>query len=154
MALDLLLHTLPQWSLVLSLIFGGCCSNAYFLELSTREIPNLGTLITFLHFSSTMLVALPSQIDFPRMRFKRNKVPMYRWMVQVVLYASTSLLNNVAFAFDVPMPVHIIFRSGGLVVNMLMGWLIRGKRCVRVAAVLPSTLLSLPAANFLFPHLP
>lgn len=145
LVIPLLLQTLPQWSLILSLIFGGCCSNAYFLELSTREIPNLGTLITLLHFVSTMVLALPSQLErSPRkapdekrsswwsgnrgLRWKKNRVPLYRWMVQVVLYASTSLLNNVAFAFDVPMPVHIIFRSGGLVLNMLMGWLLRGRR--------------------------
>ncbi|CAO1619693.1 unnamed protein product [Sympodiomycopsis kandeliae] len=125
---DLILYTLPEWSLILSLIFGGCCSNAYFLELSTSQIPNLGTLITLLHFTSTMLVALPSQIDTHSLKWKKNRVPLYRWLVQVVLYCSTSLLNNIAFGFNVPMPVHIIFRSGGLVVNMIMGWLIRGKR--------------------------
>lgn len=91
-------------------------------------MPDLGTLITFLHFFFTMLLALPSQIDLKAGRVKKNVVPMKRWAVQVVLYATTSLLNNVAFAYDVPMPVHIIFRSGGLVVNMIMGWLIRRRR--------------------------
>lgn len=61
-------------------------------------------------------------------KLKKRAVPMGRWAVQVVLYATTSLLNNVAFAYEVPMTVHIIFRSGGLVVNMVMGWAIRGRR--------------------------
>ncbi|CAO1621625.1 unnamed protein product [Parajaminaea phylloscopi] len=129
---SLLLSTLPQWIFILGLIFGGCCSNAYFLELSTAQIPDLGTLITFLHFFFVMLLALPSQIDGQTWSLKKNKVPLSRWAVQVILYASTSLLNNVAFAYDIPMPVHIIFRSGGLVVNMIMGWLVRGKRYSRV----------------------
>lgn len=127
-SIAMLLSTLPQWVLIFGLIFGGCCSNAYFLELSTAQIPDLGTLITFLHFFFVMLLALPSQLDSKTWRLKKNVVPLRRWVVQVVLYATTSLLNNVAFAYDVPMPVHIIFRSGGLVVNMIMGWLLRGKR--------------------------
>lgn len=48
--------------------------------------------------------------------------------MQVVLYLSTSLLNNVAFAYDIPMAVHIVFRSGGLVVNMALGWIVEGRR--------------------------
>lgn len=139
---SLLLSVIPQWTWVLSLIFIGCCSNAYYLESSTSQIPNLGTLITFLQFLFTMLLALPSQLEstaspssnagdkggLAGVRWRRNRVPLSRWGVQVLLYASTTLLNNTAFAYDVPMPVHIIFRSGGLVVNMLMGWLVRGKR--------------------------
>jgi len=37
------------------------------------------------------------------------------------------LINNLAFGYSIPMPVHIIFRSGGLVISMLMVWLISGK---------------------------
>lgn len=134
----------PAWLPLLTLIFGGCCSNAVFLELSTRQAPQLGTLITLLQFFFTMLLALPAQLErhpssspktsstgeitFVGWRLKTRAVPMSRWAVQVVLYATTSLLNNVAFAYEVPMPVHIIFRSGGLVVNMLMGWVVRGRR--------------------------
>lgn len=129
---SLFFSVVPQWSYLLSLIFIGCCSNAYYLELSTDQAPDLGTLLTVLQFFFTTIVALPSQLvrrgKDGKLSWKKNRVPMYRWGVQVALYASTTLLNNVAFAFDVPMPVHIIFRSGGLVVNMLMGWLIRSRR--------------------------
>ena len=65
-----------------------------------------------------------------RIRLKKRTVPISRWLIQVVLFFITSLLNNAAFGYNVPMSVHIIFRSGGLVVNMLMGWLIDGRRYV------------------------
>ena len=55
-------------------------------------------------------------------------MPLYRWVVQVGFYLTTSLLNNTAFAYDVPMPVHIVFRSGGLVINMILGWLVQKRR--------------------------
>ncbi|CAO1626276.1 unnamed protein product [Jaminaea pallidilutea] len=178
---DFWLVVVPTWSYILVLIFGGCCSNAYYLELCTRQAPELGTVITVGHFFFTMLVALPSQLTWGQsdrgqhldkkahstarrgdwhilgpFHFKRNAVPLNRWIVQVVLYSTTSLLNNVAFAYDVPMPVHIIFRSGGLVVNLIMGWAIRGKRysalqvtsvMLVTAGVILSTLSTTPATT-------
>ncbi|PWN42471.1 UAA transporter [Ceraceosorus guamensis] len=128
---SMLMSTLPQWIFILSLIFGGCCSNAYYLELSTRALPQCGTLLTFFHFFFTSLQVLPTQLknaSVPIIVLKRNEVPMIRWAVQVSLYFATSLLNNTAFAYHVPMPVHIIFRSGGLVVNMIVGWLVKGRK--------------------------
>lgn len=135
-----------QWPLILGLIAGGCCSNAYFLELGTAAVPTAGTLITFAQFLATALTCIPSQLEWldapdtvakgganhsraPRRRlprFKKPKVPITRWSIQVLLYLSTSLLNNAAFAYDIPMSVHIVFRSGGLVINMILGWAVEG----------------------------
>ncbi|KAK0524465.1 golgi uridine diphosphate-N- acetylglucosamine transporter [Tilletia horrida] len=144
-----------QWPLILGLIFGGCCSNAYFLELGTAAVPRAGTLITFAQFLATALTCIPSQLEWPSSdssdreggspsakrrrsltmlqrlrlpRLKTPKVPVSRWSVQVLLYLTTSLLNNAAFAYDIPMSVHIVFRSGGLVINMILGWAVEGRR--------------------------
>lgn len=128
--------TAPEWLLILSLIFGGCCSNAYTLELATRQLPSAGTLITFAQFLVTTLSSLPYFLRFspspPFIGFKPRAVPLYRWIVQVAFYLSTSLLNNTAFAYDVPMPVHIVFRSGGLVINMILGWLVQKRIYTRL----------------------
>lgn len=61
-------------------------------------------------------------------RLKARKVPLWRWGVQVVLFLGVSLLNNRAFAYKIPLTLHIIFRSGGLCVSMLTGRLIGGKK--------------------------
>lgn len=61
-------------------------------------------------------------------RLKRRKIPISRYIVQVLLFLLISLLNNAAFAYHVPMAVHIIFRSGGLVVNMILGWAFEKRR--------------------------
>lgn len=66
----------------------------------------------------------------PRLRLRNRSIPISHWAIQVALFFLTSLLNNAAFGYNVPMAVHIIFRSSGLVINMLMGWLIDGQRCV------------------------
>lgn len=141
-ATAILATTAPEWLLILTLIFGGCCSNAYTLELATRQLPSSGTLITFAQFFVTTLSALPYFLRFstrfPFVGLKERAVPVHRWMVQVGFYYSTSLLNNMAFGYDVPMPVHIVFRSGGLVVNMLLGWGVQGRRysAVQVGSVM------------------
>ncbi len=112
------------------------CSNALTLEHLTREHPHAGSLITFAQFVLISLHGLPKFVIFsawgvPRLRARRT--PLAPYLAQVALFYAVSLLNNAAFAYGIPMAVHIIFRSGGLVVSMLMGWLLAGKRCVPVS---------------------
>jgi UDP-xylose/UDP-N-acetylglucosamine transporter B4 len=123
--------SLQRWSSIISLVFIGCCANAYFLEQATRIQPSCGTLLTFLQFFFTFLQTLPTQLRYSRkegLRFKAPAIPLRRWSVQVLLYFASSVLNNTAFSFHVPVPVHIIFRSGGLVVNMILGYTLKGRR--------------------------
>ncbi|UZJ55832.1 hypothetical protein CBS101457_005152 [Exobasidium rhododendri] len=130
--------TIGQWSVTIGLIFVGCCANAYFLEQATRLQPSCGTLLTFGQFFVTTLQTLPTQLRFSKsegIRFKGPSVPLRRWSVQVALYFASSILNNTAFSFHVPVPVHIIFRSGGLVVNMIVGYLIKGRTYSRTQIV-------------------
>ncbi|KAI9063482.1 hypothetical protein FKP32DRAFT_721471 [Trametes sanguinea] len=145
----LTLGVLSDWATTLGLIFGGCCSNALSLEHLTRSHPRSGSLITFAQFVLISLHGLPKFLVFaplappspspspspawwrrvpllPRLRARRT--PLAPYLAQVALFYAVSLLNNAAFAYAIPMPVHIIFRSGGLVVSMLMGWAVAGKR--------------------------
>ncbi|KAI0829291.1 UAA transporter family-domain-containing protein [Trametes gibbosa] len=160
----LTLAVLVDWSTTLSLIFGGCCSNALTLEHLTRAHPHAGSVITFAQFVLISLHGLPKFVVFsphppslsppapspststapsltgaasegrtprrwawvPRLRARRT--PLAPYLAQVALFYALSLLNNAAFAYGIPMAVQIIFRSGGLVVSMLMGWLLAGKR--------------------------
>lgn len=65
---------------------------------------------------------------FHKLRFKPTSVPLARYILQVIIFLCINLLNNIAFAYHVPMTVHIIFRSGGLVVNLILGSLINHRR--------------------------
>jgi UDP-xylose/UDP-N-acetylglucosamine transporter B4 len=40
-------------------------------------------------------------------------VPVRRWILQVLVQTTGSLLNNWAFAFHVPLSIQIVFRSAG-----------------------------------------
>lgn len=107
-------------------------SNAITTERLTSENPRSGILITFLQFLVVSLYALPAQFVFsarlPRLR--KRRVPLLPYFAQVALFFALSVLNNAAFAYDIPMSVHIVFRSGGMIVNLLLGWLFVNKRYV------------------------
>jgi solute carrier family 35 (UDP-xylose/UDP-N-acetylglucosamine transporter), member B4 len=116
-------------------------SNALTLEQITSSYPRSGTLITFAQFLVVTLFGLPRQLVFSGRgsssislpRLKQRQIPLTAYLLQVALFYVISLLNNAAFAYNVPMSVHIIFRSGGLVVSMLLGYLLLGRRYVRIS---------------------
>ncbi|KAK3394049.1 UAA transporter family-domain-containing protein [Podospora didyma] len=130
------IETIPQWLAVgamLSLIFGGCCSNVFALESIIKVEPASGTLLTFVQFLFVAIIGLPSQFDRTRPPFylKPNKVPIRRWFVNIVLFFGINVLNNHAFSYDISVPVHIILRSGGSITTMIAGSLY-GKRYSRI----------------------
>lgn len=144
----MLLSLLYDWATTISLVFGGCCrcvvfilrkvpsnltwpnSNAITLEQLTSDYPKAGSLITFFQFIIVSLYGLPRHITWTRYgpRFKPRRIPLTPYLVQVALFYFISLLNNAAFGYRIPMAVHIIFRSGGLIISMVLGWLVVGKR--------------------------
>ncbi|KAG9042681.1 golgi uridine diphosphate-N- acetylglucosamine transporter [Tulasnella sp. UAMH 9824] len=73
--------------------------------------------------------------QLPKIYLRPRKIPIKVWMIQVLLFFAVSLLNNLALGFDVNLAVHIIFRSGGLAANLLMGWLMKGKKYTRAQVV-------------------
>lgn len=122
--------TLLQWFWTLSFILGGCCSNAYALEMLVTDAPTSGNLITFAQFTLVATEGLITNLDLSSglPKLKPRMIPLSRWLVMVVLFFFSSQLNNMAFAYKIPMTLHIIFRSASLIANMLLGVIILGKR--------------------------
>lgn len=67
----------------------------------------------------------------PPLFLRPNKVPLRRWLVNIVLFFSINVLNNHAFSYDISVPVHIILRSGGSITTMIAGSL-WGKKYSRI----------------------
>ncbi|KAF4616027.1 hypothetical protein D9613_011434 [Agrocybe pediades] len=124
-----MLSLLSSWATTLSLVFGGCCSNAITLEQLTVEHPNAGSVLTLFQFLVISLYTLPKFVVWTRFGpwLRPRQVPLSRYIIQVALFYFISLLNNAAFAYQIPMAVHIIFRSGGLMISLLLGWLVSKK---------------------------
>jgi len=121
---------------MLSLIFGGCCSNVYALEQVVNFEPSSGILLTFTQFLFVAVTGYIAQFDITRPPFflTPNKVPISRWLVNIVLFFGINVLNNHAFSYDISVPVHIILRSGGSITTMAAGYL-WGKRYPRIQVV-------------------
>ncbi|KAI9203087.1 UAA transporter [Polychytrium aggregatum] len=123
-----------DWPLVLLLIFGGCCSNVFTLEVLISDQPKSGDLITFAQFllvavegAFSMIERAPSGSLLP-LAIKQSKIPLSRYAVMVTIFFLVSVLNNQALSYDIPVPLHIIFRSASLLASMLVGWLFFSKR--------------------------
>ncbi|CAO3630357.1 unnamed protein product [Cunninghamella blakesleeana] len=122
----------PEIPIILSLIFGGCCSNVFSLEVLVTDAPKSGNLVTLAQFIFVSLEGMRHQIEwkkdsyFPSIR--KTVVPISNWIFLVVLFFLVSVLNNLALGYHISVPLHIIFRSGGLIVNMILGAIILKKR--------------------------
>ncbi|THU89634.1 UAA transporter [Dendrothele bispora CBS 962.96] len=123
---------LLDFSSILSMVIGGCCANVWAYEQLLVMNPRIGSALTFSQMLFITLQSLPSFLVLPPKgylpRLKTRQVPLYQWALQVVVLSTGSLLNNWAFAFNVPLTVMIVFRSAGLAVSMLFGFLILNRR--------------------------
>lgn len=95
-----------------------------------------GTLLTFVQFLFVAVTGYFSQFDRsrPPLFLQQNKVPLRRWIINIVLFFSINVLNNHAFSYDISVPVHIILRSGGSITTMVAGSLY-GKKYSRIQIV-------------------
>lgn len=121
-----------DYTLVLSLVFGGCCSNVWSYEQLLKMDAHVGTTLTFAQMLFITMQSLPSFLTFPKdtwiPRLKPRRVPLRSWALQVLVLTSGSLMNNWVFAFSVPLTIQIVFRSAGLAVSMAFGFLAMNKR--------------------------
>ncbi|XAO25537.1 hypothetical protein I312_104365 [Cryptococcus bacillisporus CA1280] len=141
--------TAGEWFMILFLVFGGCCSNVWALEGVLKDHPKSGTFLTFSQFVFVALQNLSSQVELARSKsgviypkLKTRNVPLKRWIIQVILFFAVSLMNNYAFGLKIPVTLHIIFRSGGLCVSMIVGRVI-GKRRYSIAQMLAGLLITI-----------
>ncbi|KAG5365762.1 UDP-N-acetylglucosamine transporter yea4 [Yarrowia sp. B02] len=120
-----------EWVGIATLIFGGCCSNVFTLEAIVKDIPDSGSLITFVQFLFVSIEGIFHFVDFSQPFFLRpSKAPYSRWAVSVLLFFLVSVINNYVWKLHISVPLHIIFRSGGTVITMLLG-VLNGKRYTR-----------------------
>ncbi|CAE6454637.1 unnamed protein product [Rhizoctonia solani] len=119
-----------------SLVFGGCCTNAWTLERVLNETPSIGTTLSFLQMLFITVQALPSVLQWdtssgrlvPLPSLKPRKIPLSVWALQVVLVSAIAILNNLTFRYKLPLSIQIILRSAGLIVSMALGYLFASKR--------------------------
>lgn len=69
----------------------------------------------------------PKSSTLSRLYLTKPSIPLSKWIIPVVLFFAVSVLNNYVWKYNISVPVHIIFRSGGTVTTMIAGFFV-GKR--------------------------
>lgn len=99
--------------------------------------------MTFVQFLFVAVTGYISQFDQdrPPLFLRPNRVPIRRWMFNILLFFTINVLNNHAFSYNISVPIHIILRSGGSITTLAAGFL-WGKRFSRIQ-VIAVTLLTI-----------
>lgn len=113
-----------HYSFFILLTFIGCCTNVYFLEILTNKVPGSGNLITLAQF---LFISVKGFIQESRFGTKKSVIPIKNYLSLVTMFFVVSVLNNYALNFNISMPLHMIFRSGSLIANMILGMIIMKK---------------------------
>ncbi|KAF5276697.1 hypothetical protein FQA39_LY06501 [Lamprigera yunnana] len=107
------------------MVYVGCGLNNVFLEYLIKDDPGCGHLITFLQF---LFIAVHGFIFTSKFGNVKRKIGLYDYFSLVTMFFVTNIVNNWAFNFNIPVPLHMIFRSGSLIANMIMGiWILKKK---------------------------
>lgn len=145
------------FTIAVALIFGGCCGSSYTLELITHTI-NAGASVTLAQFLGTALITFlyNSTSADGKASIYSPKVPLLEYTKLVACHFTISFLNNLVLDFHVTVPMHIILRSGGPVITMLLSWTLHSRRytarqivavCILTIGIIISTYASRPRAS-------
>ncbi|THH07318.1 hypothetical protein EW145_g3459 [Phellinidium pouzarii] len=110
--------------------------NVWSFEALLKTSTSLGSVITFGQMLFITCQALPQFLVWDKNiapliflpRLSPRQVPLREWFLQVLTLTTGALLNNRAFAYNVPLTLQIVFRSSGLPVSMLLGSIFLKKR--------------------------
>ncbi|XP_077977701.1 UDP-xylose and UDP-N-acetylglucosamine transporter-like [Glandiceps talaboti] len=103
------------------LVFLGCCSNVVFLELIIKDCPGAGNIITFSQFA---FISAEGFVNYFKCGRTKPAIPIKHYATMVMFFFLTSVVNNYALNFNIPVPLHMIFRAGSLIANMVLGIII------------------------------
>ncbi|RDD43845.1 UDP-xylose and UDP-N-acetylglucosamine transporter [Trichoplax sp. H2] len=106
------------------LVFVGCGCNVITLEMMIKLDKGAGNLITFSQFLYIAVQGFISTSKFGRIK---PVVPISAYIFVDLLFFCTSVINNYALSFSIPIPLHIILKSGSLLANMTLGILLLKK---------------------------
>eukprot|EP00123_Amoebidium_parasiticum_P021735 comp72771_c0_seq1/m.48175 comp72771_c0_seq1/g.48175 ORF comp72771_c0_seq1/g.48175 comp72771_c0_seq1/m.48175 type:complete len:348 (-) comp72771_c0_seq1:184-1227(-) len=106
-------------------VFGGCCTQALAMETVISFRPSAGMFVTFSQFLFTSCITMTQWVANG---CPRPIIPLYHYAAMVLMFFCSSALANVALGYQVSLPLQMIFRSGSLVTNMLMGMVLLRRR--------------------------
>lgn len=90
-----------------------------------KDDPGSGNLITFSQF---LFISVEGFLFTSKCGTKKPTISIKDYLILVTMFFVANVCNNYAFDFNIPMPLHMIFRAGSLIANMIMGIIILKKK--------------------------
>eukprot|EP00069_Balaena_mysticetus_P022392 bmy_13960T0 len=90
-----------------------------------KKHPGCGNIVTFAQFLFIAVEGFLFEADLGR---KHPVIPIRYYAIMVTMFFTVSVVNNYALNLNIAMPLHMIFRSGSLIANMILGIIILKKR--------------------------
>ncbi|KAL3114945.1 hypothetical protein niasHT_011381 [Heterodera trifolii] len=103
---------------------GGCIGCMICVESLAKEDPSAMNLMTFATF---LFISVEGLLFTTQCFSVKNKIPIRGYLPVVITFFIVNVINNQALNFHVPVPLHIIFRSGSLLTSLLMNRLLLGR---------------------------
>ncbi|CAB3410067.1 unnamed protein product [Caenorhabditis bovis] len=100
----------------------GCQAGIEYLQKYVKDSLNLIT------FSSFVFTSVYGLIFHSKFFTVSNKIPIRSYAAIVAIFFTVNMANNYALKFAIYFPLFIIFKSGTLLANMTLGYIIRGYR--------------------------
>ncbi|CAJ0918636.1 unnamed protein product, partial [Mesorhabditis belari] len=107
---------------VQSLVLSSCTICQAGTEFIHRNIEGGIHLATFLSF---LMISTKGILLEKRLFGAPQHIPTRKYWSMVTIFFIVNLCNNYSLYFDVSMPLFIIFKSGSLLANLLLTWIIR-----------------------------
>uniref|UniRef100_A0A914I9Q6 Uncharacterized protein n=1 Tax=Globodera rostochiensis TaxID=31243 RepID=A0A914I9Q6_GLORO len=104
---------------------GGCIGCMVSVESLAKEDPSAMNLMTFATF---LFISLEGFLFTTQFFTVKNKIPIQGYLPVVITFFVVNVINNQALNFHVPVPLHIIFRSGSLLTSLLMNRFLLGRK--------------------------
>lgn len=116
-------------------IFIGCCTNVIVLELMLNQDSKCGGFITAIQFLVISIQGLFQNLSFKDgilkilielifkgiIKLKPRVIPLWIHVLLVIFFFGSTIINNIAFGYKISLPLHSIFRSSSLAMNMILG---------------------------------
>ncbi|CAK5051281.1 unnamed protein product [Meloidogyne enterolobii] len=109
-------------------VFGalsGCIGCMVCVESLAKQAPSAMNLLTFATF---LFISIEGLIFTTRLFTVKNKISLRGYLPVVLAFFACNVINNQALNFHVPVPLHIIFRSGSLLTSLLMNRILLGRK--------------------------
>lgn len=107
-------------------IFGGCCLNVISLEYIIKSDKSCGALVTFAQFLFISVEGLRERFSWHKgaWHWKSTAIPITCYVIMVSMFWLSSMLNNWVFFYNVSLPIHSVFRSSSMVMNVITAYVI------------------------------